>query len=174
VLTRGKHVEISKNNFYTKSCGLSNLAAVWYDQKMVDIEKIKPNLKNLAEKYGLSLVLLFGSRVTGKTHSKSDTDMAYFSDKPLSLSQESSFFIDLLPVVREKNIDIVSLKKASPLLLKEIFDNAIVLYEARESLFSELRIYAYRKYFDSKKLFDIRSGYIRGIINNYKKELKYV
>ena len=36
----------------------------------MNIEAVKPKIAELAEKYDLKLVVLFGSQVTGKTHKK--------------------------------------------------------------------------------------------------------
>ena len=68
----------------------------------------------IAEENGLSLVLLFGSQATGKTHKESDIDVAYLSDKPLDLMAEARLIEDLRPIFRSNAVDIVDLKKAPP------------------------------------------------------------
>ena len=140
----------------------------------MDMEKIKPKIAELAEKYGLSLVLLFGSQVTGKAHAKSDVDIAFLSDNPLDLMQESALSVSLMQIFKTNFVDIVSLRNASPLLQKEIVNSAIVAYESRKSLFNEFVINAIKKYFETKPLFNLRSEYLDYKINQYKKELKYV
>ena len=82
----------------------------------MDIETIQPKIKELAGKYHLSLVLLFGSRATGKIHARSDFDVAYLSEKPLDLMDEARMLCDLMPIFRSDKIDLVNLKKAPPLL----------------------------------------------------------
>ena len=54
-----------------------------YDIIMIIADKIKPQIKKLAEKHGLSLVILFTlvRRSRAKTHKESDYDFAYLSDK---------------------------------------------------------------------------------------------
>src|SRR3989344_5680723 len=140
----------------------------------MDMEKIKPKIAKLADKYGLSLVLLFGSQVTGKAHAKSDVDIAFLSDNPLDLMQESALSVSLMQIFKTNFVDIVSLRNASPLLQKEIVNSAIVAYESRKSLFNEFVINAIKKYFETKPLFNLRSEYLDYKINQYKKELKYV
>ena len=139
-----------------------------------DIEIIKQGIAKFADKYKLSLVVIFGSQVSGKIHSDSDVDVAYSSSAPLSLEDESSLILDLAGVFKTNLVDIVSLRASSPLLLKEIADNAVVLYESEKSLFSEFRLYSFKKYFESKRLFDLRRDYLDKKLGQYKKELKYV
>ena len=52
------------------------------------------DFSNLANKYNLKLLVLFGSQATGQTHEDSDTDIAYFL-LPRSLFDESKLIVDL-------------------------------------------------------------------------------
>ena len=102
-----------------------------YDIIMIIADKIKPQIKKLAEKHGLSLVILFGSQVAGKTHKESDYDFAYLSDKKLSFEDEGKIIIDLAEVIGardERLINLTDIKKAGAFLLKEIFDRHHVLF----------------------------------------------
>ena len=102
---------------------------------MIDVEKIKPQIKKLAEKHGLILVMLFGSRVTGKTHKESDFDFAYLSDKKLSFEDEGRIIIELAPIIGardERLINLSNIRKAGALLLKEIFDQHQILFAPTE------------------------------------------
>lgn len=139
-----------------------------------DIDKIKLEIAELADKYKLSMALIFGSRASCKTHSGSDIDIAYLSSAPLSLEDESQLALDLAGILKTDLIDLVSIRASSPLLLKEIADNAVVLYESKKSLFSEFRIYSFKKYFESKRLFELRRDYLNKKLGQYDKELKYV
>ena len=138
-----------------------------------DIDKIKLEIAELADKYKLSLVLVFGSRASGKIHSGSDIDIAYLSSVTLSLEDESQLVLDLANILKTNLVDLVSIRASSPLLLKEIADNAVVLYESEKSLFSEFRLYSFKKFFESKRLFALRSDYLKKRLGQYNKELKY-
>ena len=48
---------------------------------MLNITEIKPEIEKLAKKYRLSMIVLFGSQVSGKTHPQSDFDFAFLSEK---------------------------------------------------------------------------------------------
>lgn len=120
-------------------------------------EKIKKKkFKNLAQKYSLELLLLFGSRVSGKTHQESDYDIAYLSKRKFSLDKQGRLIMDLLPLIGEYDerlINLVNIKKASPLLLYAMTTNSLVLFEKKPASFACLRAYAFKKYIETKPLY---------------------
>ena len=126
---------------------------------MIIADKIKPQIKKLAEKHGLSLVILFGSQVAGKTHKESDYDFAYLSDKKLSFEDEGKIIIDLAEVIGardERLINLTDIKKAGAFLLKEIFDRHHVLFYADRNVYDSYRIFAVKNFLESRPLFDLR------------------
>src|ERR1035437_11199737 len=56
----------------------------------------KELLKNVSEKLGVDLVLLFGSRADGSNRKDSDFDIAYSADKNLSSDEESELHIAIM------------------------------------------------------------------------------
>lgn len=134
----------------------------------MDFAKIKPHIAKLAQKYGLTLVVLFGSQVTGETHTESDVDVAYMSDKKLSFDDEVLLNTDLTGIFQNDKVSLVSMKTASPLLLKQVVTNAVVLYEREPHLFIEMFLYALRIYEEAKSLFDLRRQYLERKIREYK------
>lgn len=117
----------------------------------MNLEAIKPLIAKLAEKYYLTLVVLFGSQATGQTHRESDVDVAYISDKKLLFDEEALLNSDLTGIFQNDKVSLVNLKTASPLLLKQIVTNAVVLYEKEQSAFNEEYLYALRLYDDLKE-----------------------
>lgn len=107
----------------------------------------------IADKYSLDLLLLFGSRAEGKAHDGSDFDVAYLSRRNLGLLEEATLIIDLAPLFKSDNIDLVNLKKAPPLLYYAIFKKPQVLHEDRPLLFFSLRSYAFKKFVEAKPLY---------------------
>ena len=91
--------------------------------------EIKKKIALLAKNYNLSLVVLFGSQASGKTHKESDVDVAYLSLAKLSFDDEARLNADLTEVFRNDAVSLVNFKTAPPLLLKQIVTNAQVLYE---------------------------------------------
>ncbi|MBU6431311.1 MAG: nucleotidyltransferase domain-containing protein [Patescibacteria group bacterium] len=131
---------------------------------MIDTDKIKPRIKELAEKYGLSLMMLFGSQVTGKTHKDSDFDIAYLSDKKLSFEDEGRMIIDLVPIIGardERLVNLSDIRKAGALLLKEIFDKHQVLFCADRNIYDSYKIFAVKNFIESRQLFDLRDYLIK-------------
>ncbi|MEK7130059.1 MAG: nucleotidyltransferase domain-containing protein [Patescibacteria group bacterium] len=124
----------------------------------LDIQKIKPIVKKLAQKYGLFLVILFGSQATGKIHKKSDVDIAFYSDKKMSLYDIAKTQIEFEQALKVGKIELVDLRNAPPLLLKEIAKNSALLYERDVFAFSRFKIYAFKRYMESKKLLALRAA----------------
>ena len=119
-------------------------------------DKIKEKVKEIAQKYGLSFVALFGSQATGKTHQKSDIDIAYLSKNDLGLERESNLIFDLSAIFRNENIDLLNLKNAKPLLYYGVFKNCRVIFEKTPLTFQTLRAYAFKKYVETKPLYEER------------------
>lgn len=135
-----------------------------YDIVMIDIDKIKPQIKQLAEKYGLSLVMLFGSQVSGKTHKESDFDIAYLSNEKLSFKDEGRIIIDLASIIGardERLVNLSDIKKAGALLLKEIFDKHQVVFCADRNVYDSYKIFSVKNFIDSKPLFNLRDYLIK-------------
>lgn len=133
----------------------------------MNIEAIKPRITEFAEKYGLTLVVLFGSQVTGQTHKESDVDVAYMSERKLSFNDEALLNTDLTTIFRNDKVSLVNMKTASPLLLKQIVINVMVLYEKSSSIFNEMYLYALKKYDDAKPLFELREDFLNYKISKY-------
>lgn len=124
-------------------------------------------IKEIAEKYDLELLLLFGSRVKGKTlHKESDFDVAYLSDKKLDLKEESRLIMDIMKIFKSDKIDLANIKMAHPLLMKEIFTNHKIIFCKNLSVYFQYKIYAERKYAEAKPLFQLR----RVLIENFLKK----
>ena len=116
-------------------------------QKLID---------EIAKKYQLRLLLLFGSQADGATHKHSDFDAAYLSRKDLDLMQEGALITDLFGVFECDKVDLANLKIASPLLAHGIFENSQVLYEAEENLYNELSVYAFKRFIENMPLYQLK------------------
>jgi predicted nucleotidyltransferase len=125
---------------------------------MFNITKIKPEVKKLAEKYHLSLVVLFGSQVSGITHPQSDVDFAFLPEKRMSLIEIAKMQIVFSQRLKLKNLELVDLRAAPPLLLKQIAKKSVLLYEKEPFLFANFKIYALKCFMEAKKLLDLRES----------------
>ena len=141
---------------------------------MVITEQLKKEIAEIARKYNIALFVLFGSQARGDVHKKSDVDIAYSSREPLPLHEENKMAVALQQLFRTSHVDIVNLSAAtSPLLLKNITDEGMPLFEAKPSLFNELFLYALRVYREAKPLFALREEYLFQRINQYKRDLAH-
>jgi len=135
--------------------------------KMLSVEEIKERLAPLYNMEGLELVLLFGSCVSGKLHTKSDIDIAFLSNKPVDILAVTNKAIHLLSTDK---VDVVNLKFASPLLKFSLAKRCIILYERYPGLFNSFFSLAFRRYIDTKKLREAQSE----AINDFLKERKLI
>jgi predicted nucleotidyltransferase len=127
----------------------------------MNIEELKSKIAPLAEKYNLKLVVLFGSRVSGRIHEESDYDVAYLSGGELSLKEETDFMYDLMPILRvpdERLMNMVNAGTVGPLLLYSITSKGQVLFERELGSFLKLKLHARRVFIDTQ-LF--RDNYFR-------------
>lgn len=131
---------------------------LWYDKSMVTLDQTrKKMLGELANKYELKLVVLFGSQVTGRIHKESDYDIAYFSDRDLSSEEESRLIFDLMPILRirdERLVNLVNAKTSGSLMLHSITSKGRVLFERTQSLFLSLKLYAWKVFVDTQSFRD--------------------
>lgn len=108
---------------------------------------LKAKVAAIAKKFGLTLIVLFGSQVSGKTHPESDVDLAVKGKETLNLErilEITGAFSELF----SKEVDLVDIRKASPLLLGVISANSIALYEGEESAYNIFYLSARNQYLD--------------------------
>jgi predicted nucleotidyltransferase len=123
----------------------------------------RPNsarLKSIAKRYGLRLVILFGSQVTGRTHPDSDVDVAVWLAAPLNPAQRTRLWADLSTLF-QADIDLTVLNRAEPLLLNEVATRGRLLYESKRGEWSSFKGYAFRYYQDAQKYRDDLACYVR-------------
>lgn len=113
------------------------------------IEEIKSTLAPLFSDQKLQLVILFGSAASGRTHSQSDIDVAFLFDEPVDILTLTNKVITLL---HDDAVDVVDLRRASPLLKFQAAKCGRVLYERSTGQFNAFYSLAFRMYADSQKL----------------------
>lgn len=97
----------------------------------------------------IQLVILYGSAATGRTHRRSDLDLAILGDQPLDLIELTNQVIIL---THRNEADVVDLRRASPLLAMEVARSGRPLYERSPGLYAQFCSLAYRRYVDTAKL----------------------
>lgn len=93
----------------------------------VPIEKVYKQIGQIAEKYDVKKIVLFGSRARGTNHAKSDIDLAVYGCNKFELLKDS-LNEDLWSLLE---LDIINMdnKSISPELVSEIERDGVVLYE---------------------------------------------
>jgi predicted nucleotidyltransferase len=129
----------------------------------LSLTQIKQRLAPLFQEPGLQIVLLFGSRVSGRIHSGSDIDLGVLFDSPVDLVRMTNRVTGLL---RTDRVDMVDLRRASPLLAFSAARQSHLLYERSAGLFNQFYSLSFRRYIDTKKLRDAR----KRTIQNFLKE----
>jgi predicted nucleotidyltransferase len=125
------------------------------------IHDIKERLTPLFRKEEMQLVLLFGSMANGSVHGKSDIDLGFLFDEPVDVLALTNEVIKLL---HSDRVDVVDLRRASPLLKFSAAKKGIVLYERSDGLFNHFFSLAFRMYVDTKRLRDAQGEIIRDFL----------
>lgn len=142
-------------------------------------ETLRPGnqaLVNLAERHGLELVVLFGSRAKGTAHPTSDFDLAVLpeagtpggcgSDAKGLLSAEDArrlmaLHTDLQHLLRTDRIDLVPLQCASALLAHRIARDGLPLYERAPGAFAGFCVRSVQRHEDARILAQAERAYLR-------------
>ena len=119
------------------------------------MKKLK-DLKDLVNKYKLSLVLLFGSHVHGDVHPESDMDIAIYGKKILSEADKINLTYEFSKIFHKDKIDVVDIKTSHPLLKREIFKDYKVLYQRNPMLVYQLELVSLHEFKESEILCQIR------------------
>lgn len=104
------------------------------------------------------LVILFGSVAKGRTHEESDIDLGFLFDSPIDIIELTN---QVTRALKTDRVDVVDLRRASPLLRYEAARKGQVLYEREAGEFMQFLSLSYRMYVDTKKLRDAQEMVIR-------------
>ena len=108
--------------------------------RLGDLPEVAPDVE---------LVVLFGSVVSGRARAESDVDVAVYATGPADLDE---VYRVLAPRVGSDRLDLVDLRRASPLLMMEVARHGRVLFERRPGIFRRFQAFASRRYCDTAKL----------------------
>lgn len=109
---------------------------------MENTDKIKEKTREVAIKYSLSFVVLFGSQATGRIHKKSDIDIAVIRKQPISFDERLKIIGDFSDIFEREDVEVVDLAPASPTLMYAVVRDGKLLYEKNENDFLNWKLYA--------------------------------
>ncbi len=94
----------------------------------MNIQEIKETVSPIAMRYGVSKVLLFGSRARGEARPDSDYDFLITKGKLESLLQFSGFCMDLKDAFHAQ-VDVITDTSFDEYLISEAKKDGILIYE---------------------------------------------
>jgi len=120
----------------------------------------EPDFAETARRYGIRLVLQFGSTVTGAFHPMSDVDIAVQFDHPdVPLRVLVEVTEELGKLIPDQKIDLAVLNRADPLFLKQIVDRCRLLFGRSQDL-ALLRMYAFKYYQDYRRFLALERRFV--------------
>ena len=120
-------------------------------------------LAEVANRHGIALVIRFGSTISGHTHPASDIDLGVLFERlPQTLDEELRTIADLQALESGGPVDVAVLNRADPLLLKQVTDHARLEYGTQER-FDAFRRYAFKRYQDHRRFFDMERQYVERV-----------
>lgn len=119
-----------------------------------------PGLREIAQRFRIHLILQFGSTVTGRTHDRSDLDLAIQFETPNVPFQT---VLEMQEALRTcfpgREVDLAILNRADPLFLKKIVESCRLLFGAPQDL-ARLRLYAFKAYQDFQPYLELERRYV--------------
>ena len=134
-------------------------------KKPLSFEEIRERLTPLLSDETLQFVLLFGSSAHGRMHKRSDVDLAFMFESRVDIIELTNSVIRLL---HTDNVDVIDLRRASPLLRYAAVRTGRLLYEKTPGLFHAFCSLAFRMYADTKKLREARARAIGCFLEDRK------
>ena len=99
--------------------------------------------------------------MSGRTHAGSDLDLGVlFERAPSSLDDVTTLGGELQALVPGREVDVVVVNHADPLLLKQITESCVLLYGSPARL-ARLKLYAFKRYTDHRRFLRMERDYVR-------------
>lgn len=117
-------------------------------------------IKRVADRYQLDLIVLFGSYARGTARPDSDMDVAVRTTRPDYAQRdpdaealwEMHLFADLSAILKPpEGLDLVVLNRADSTLLYEVARYGFPFYQREAGSFHQFRSYAARRFYDDAK-----------------------
>lgn len=123
-------------------------------------------LEEIRKKHNLSLILMHGSQVTGKTHAKSDTDIAVMQKDGSRKIDLLGLYGDFAQILKTDSVDIVNLTHANPLLLFTVARKSKLLAGSQKD-FDKFKLLAFHRYSDYQPYLKMEAEFVRERIATY-------
>lgn len=124
-------------------------------------------LRELCRKYSLELVILYGSRVSGKLHKESDIDIGIVAKSGGIRKRLFDIQADIVALFGDR-CDSVVLNDAETMIVYQVAVKGIALYESRRGLFADFKTTAITRYQDAQKFRKLERQYLQDVIGKMK------
>jgi predicted nucleotidyltransferase len=119
-------------------------------------------LDRIASRFGVDLIVQFGSTVAGQVHARSDVDVGVrFTGDP-ALSTVAELQVAIQRLVPERDVDLALINRADPLFLYQMVSRCTLLHGSPRQL-AELKMYAFRRYQDHRRFLALERRYVRAL-----------
>lgn len=122
---------------------------------------MKHKAATIAQSFGLSLVVLFGSQATGRTHKGSDVDVGFLAETPISFEKELLLRHALTEILKRDDVELINLQNVSPQFMCAVAREGVVLFQSGKTVFDTFAVYAHKLYVEAAPLRAARTSYIR-------------
>jgi predicted nucleotidyltransferase len=125
---------------------------------MEGVEENIGKVREIAVRRGLSLVVVFGSQATGRTHKGSDMDIAVLGREPVRFDERAKIASELDSVFGRRDVEVADIdpNSASPTLMYAVVRDGKLLYEAEEGGFMRWKLYAIKMWMETAWLRELR------------------
>ncbi len=136
--------------------------------KVKDNEKLVNSdlFEEIAKKFSIYFVLLFGSKAEGTDTPESDADIAVYARHVLSEEEKINLAFEISSILKTENIDLVDIKSASPMLKRKIFEKYKILYLKEPFILYQVELSSLREYDESKILYEIRDERLKEFLSD--------
>jgi len=124
-------------------------------------EKQQKQIVEIAKKYGLTLVLFFGSQARGTTHRQSDVDIGFLAEHSMGLREIADLEFEMSTQLDIPRLELVSLGGMSSLFLQQVVIDGHVLYESNPGAYTSFVSYVFKRFIEERPLRELRHESLR-------------
>lgn len=132
-------------------------------------------LRQICNRFKLSLVVLFGSELSGKKGLDSDVDIAILADnaaKDVNADYELNLLHEFTKLLQTSKLDLVMLNFADPLLRFNVMQEGMALFEKEKGDFEHFKLLAIKQHLDAAKFYHADHSYLKNYIEGRKPMIK--